>query len=111
MPLINNKASFKNSRIYPRTATQQSNAVQETATVAGPVELLPNDSARTYATVRNLSTTAGEDVRYQYENATDILTEGFLLKAGEAVDLESPQAVFFQGTTVDVQLNLDIGRG
>ena len=38
-------------------------------------------------------------------------TEGFLLKAGEACDLESVQSVFARGTTVNVLCTIDEGEG
>lgn len=108
MAIVKVKASFKNSRISPRAAT--TSATTTTDVVDGtPKKVLDADSTRTYATMRNTSLTV--NVRYDYTNDPDILTDGMILKAGEAVDLESPTELWVVSEGAPVTLAFDIGRG
>jgi len=108
---ITSKASFKNSRVQPRAATTSANVFQINIPTGVNTEIIGINENRTYITLRNENTTAGNDVRYDYIDNADILTEGFLLKAGEAVDLESKSAIFARATTNAINLSVDEGEG
>lgn len=105
-------ASFQNSRIRPRSATEDATTDQVTIAVGAPNTLVraanPN---RTYITLRNENTGSGEDIRYMYEDSANILTDGFLLKAGEAIDLESKEAIYAQAISAPVNMSIDEGEG
>lgn len=109
---IISKASFKNSRVQPRAATSSANVFQVPVGL-GPANttiVTPNTN-RTYITIRNENTTAGEDLRYDYEDNANILTEGFLLKAGEAIDLETKGVIYGRAVSAPVNLSCDEGQG
>lgn len=109
---ITPKASFKNSRITPRSATLTS-AVDKLSISTGPANTLVSaaNSNRTYLTMRNENSTTGEDLRYDYFDNANILTEGFLLKASEAVDLETTETVYARAVSATVTLSTDEGNG
>jgi hypothetical protein len=110
MSIVAVRASFKNSRINPRSATTEADTVR--VSVAGGLTntlLLAADSSRTYVTVRNTSST--DNLRYAYSDDPNILTEGMLLKAGEAADLESPTDIYARSEAGAVIVIMDIGRG
>jgi hypothetical protein len=109
---ITSKASFKNSRVQPRAATQNSKVFQINVP-SGPSNtlIINSNTNRTYITIRNENTNAGEDLRYDYQNNPNILTQGFLLKAGEAVDLETKGQIWGRGVTSAVNLSCDEGEG
>lgn len=111
MAIISVNASFKNSRVSPRAATTQADTGKVSVnSSAGPNTLvLAADPARTYCTMRNTSTT--DDLRYAYFDDSNILTEGMLLKAGEAVDMESPTDIYARSVGASLDVVLDIGRG
>jgi hypothetical protein len=120
-------ASFKNSREYARKAT--TTAVTDEMLVNGNGALLPSliapaDPNRTYITLRNLNSSTSypagtSGIKYFYQHALDpaptiaqILSEGFELDAGEAIDLESPESVWAVSLTVTaVPVVLDTGTG
>jgi hypothetical protein len=112
MGIIFNEASFKNSRVAARAPTTQANTFQQTIAL-GPANTLiaPFTANRTYITIRSTAATAGDDIRYDYFDNPAILTEGFLLKAGEACDLESPQAIYAQAVVNAVLCTIDEGQG
>jgi hypothetical protein len=66
---------------------------------------------RTYITIRSTATTAGDDIRYDYFDNPNMLTQGFLLKAGEACDLESPQTIYAMAVANPVLCTIDEGEG
>ena len=66
---------------------------------------------RSYLTLRNENGVALQDARYDYFDNPAMLTKGFLLKAGEAVDVEAPQAIYMQPTIIAVGLSTDEGSG
>ena len=105
---ITSKASFKNSRVQPRAATQEAKVFRVSVLTTPPNTLLiaPNAN-RTYVTLRNENATLGEDIRYDYTDNVDILTEGFLLKGGEAVDLETKGSIFARAVPVGVEMSVD----
>lgn len=111
MPILFNEASFKNSRITTRPTTTNAETFAVTIASANNTLIAPANPNRTYITIRNTATAANEDIRYDYFDNPNMLVEGFLLKAGEACDLESVQTVFARGTTVDVALTIDEGEG
>lgn len=106
------RASFKNSRISPRSATLTSE-VDKLSIPTGPANTLVSaaNTNRTYLTLRNENSTAGEDLRYDYFDNPSILTEGFLLKASEAVDLETTETVYARAVSATVTLSTDEGNG
>lgn len=109
MAIIAVKASFKNSRISPRAATTEADTSKATIGSGANVLVLTADTARTYVTMRNTSLT--DNLRYAYSDDPSILTEGMLLKAGEAVDMESPTDIWARAESGTVIVILDIGRG
>jgi hypothetical protein len=112
MPIIYNEASFKNSRVASRAPTTTANTYQITVNSLAPNTLIaPLTPNRTYITIRSTATSAGDDIRYDYFDNPLMLSEGFLLKAGEACDLESPQAIFARGTASPVICTVDEGEG
>ena len=112
MPIIYNEASFKNSRVAARAPTTTANTYQMTV-ASGSLNTLiaPLTPNRTYITIRSTATTAGDDIRYDYFDNPNMLTEGFLLKAGEACDLESPQAIYSRAVASPVLCTVDEGEG
>jgi hypothetical protein len=111
MPILFNEASFKNSRITTRPTTTNANTYAVTIASGSNTLISAANPNRTYITIRNTASAANEDLRYDYFDNPNILTEGFLLKAGEACDLESVQSVFARGTTVNVLCTIDEGEG
>lgn len=109
--MLIDKASFKNSRISPRKATTKANTVTITVSNTANTQLVPQNMNRTYLTLRSEATSSGQDIRYDYFNNPNILTEGFILKAGEAVDLESPTEVWARAVTSPVVVSVDEGEG
>ena len=109
--MLYNQASFKNSRVATRKPTTQSNVFQINVLAASNTLIAPATPNRTYLTLRSTATTAGDDLRYDYFNNPNILSEGFLLKAGEAVDLESPETIYARGVVNDVLTTNDEGQG
>jgi hypothetical protein len=83
-------ASFQDSRTKPRKATSTAQTYRQTITDV-PVSIRPSNDNRTYLTLRNES--LGDDLRYAY-NIADLPLQGFLLRFGETVDIESPQEIF-----------------
>jgi hypothetical protein len=106
------QASFKNSRVSTRAATTSTNVWRQPVAL-GPANTLvasPNAN-RTYITLRNENVGANDDIRYDYFDNANILTEGFLLKAGEAIDLETTQFIYAQAVTNPVTMSIDEGSG
>ena len=111
MPIIYNEASFKNSRVSARAPTTTANTYQVTVALGANTLIAPLTPNRTYITLRSTATTASDDIRYDYFDNPNMLTEGFLLKAGEACDLESPQTIFARATANPVLCTVDEGEG
>lgn len=111
MPIIYNEASFKNSRISARKPTTEANTYNVTVLAAANTVISVANANRTYITIRNTSLTPGEDIRYDYFDNPLMITEGFLLRSGEAVDLESPQVIYGRGITTNVVVDVDEGQG
>lgn len=110
MPLYD-QASFKNSRVSTRQATSSADVSPVTVSNAANTLVASANPNRTYITLRNENTTTGDDIRYDYFNNTNILTEGFLIKAGEAVDLENQSAIYARAVANIVTLSVDEGQG
>lgn len=101
-------ASLPNSRIKPRAATTQASTNQVACAGLGVQLIKAANSNRTYITIRNTGTA---DIYYGYVIGVSAAT-GFLLKANEAVDLESPQAVYvFNGNVGAITVCYDEGQG
>lgn len=111
MGILINEASFKNSRISARKPTTEANTYEVTVLASANTVISPANANRTYITIRSVPLTPGQDIRYDYFDNPNILTEGFLLRAGEAVDLESPQVIYGRAVTSDVVLDIDEGQG
>lgn len=111
MGVLYSQASFKNSRVASRKATTTAGTDEKTVLAAANTLIAPTNLNRTYLTLRNLDTTPNHDLRYDYFDNPLILTKGFLLKAGEAIDLESPQTVYGRATLADVLIDTDEGQG
>lgn len=108
---ITSKASFKNSRVEPRAATSSADVSQVAVGTGSNTLIAAANSNRTYITLRNENTTAGEDMRYDYFDNGSILSQGFLLKAGEAVDLETRGEIYGRGTSATLLISVDEGQG
>lgn len=111
MPLTS-LASFKNSRVSTRQATTSADVVK-ISVGTGPASTLvaPANTNRTYVTIRSENTLAGDDLRYDYFDNVNILTQGFLIKAGEAVDLENQSDIYARAVTNAVLCSVDEGQG
>jgi hypothetical protein len=109
--MLYNQASFKNSRIASRKPTTVADTFQLVVGVGANTLISPANPNRTYLTLRSTATASGDDLRYDYFDNPNILTEGFLLKAGEAVDLESPQTIYARGVANPVTATVDQGEG
>ena len=105
------QASFKNSRVSTRQATTSADVAPVTVSNVANTLVAAANSNRTYITLRNENTTAGDDIRYDYFDNVNILTEGFLIKAGEAVDLENQSAIYARAVANIVSLSVDEGQG
>ena len=108
MPFID-LASFPNSRIKPRSATQISeiNNVElapSTATLVRPI-----DPDRTVCTIGNQS--GSISIRYLRGTSDDIDTKGYILLPGQAIDLEGPQSIWLYAEGGSVLVTYDDGRG
>jgi hypothetical protein len=111
MPIFS-QASFKNSRVSTRQATTSADVYQVPVLTTAPNTLIASaNSNRTYITLRSENFTPGEDLRYDYFDNPSILTEGFLLKSGEAIDLENAGEIYGRATSVAVTLSVDQGQG
>jgi len=110
MPL-QSLASFKNSRVSTRQATTSADVVPVVVSNAANTLVAPANTNRTYVTIRNENTTSGDDIRYDYFDNPNILTQGFLIKAGEAVDLENMSAIYARAVANNVSLSVDEGQG
>jgi hypothetical protein len=106
-----NQASFKNSRVASRKPTTQANTYKVNVVTGSNTLISGAKPNRTYITLRSTATTAGDDLVYDYFDNPSILSEGFILKAGEAVDLESPQAIYACGVVNPVICSIDEGEG
>jgi hypothetical protein len=94
MPITNIQASFQNSRIKPRNATQtaETGNVTPIAIAGGAATLIrPANPNRTDLTIRNVGTFI---LRYGYVDRVSLNVDGFQLKPGEAFDITSPGDVF-----------------
>lgn len=104
-------SSFPNSRTAARkaTATADTGALLVNGN-AGPNSLVrPANANRTYLTLRN---TGANPVRYGYVNRGTLSLDGMLLNPNDAVDLESPQAIYVIGTGVPgSEISWDEGQG
>ena len=87
-------ASFPNSRIKPRAATTDSNIYNGSVPASTVFMARPIVAERTYATLKN---NTGAALYYDRHGHPD--TDGFLLEAGQAIDLEGPQAIYLWNTT------------
>lgn len=106
-----NQASFKNSRVSTRKATTSADVKQLTVNTGARTLISAANPNRTYVTLRNENGTTGNDLRYDYFDNPAILTEGFLLKASEAVDLENQSAIYAQAVASSVVCSIDEGQG
>lgn len=133
-------SSFPNTRQRPRKPTQKSDTnsfnkpiptgiSQSFDTSGGNEPLEANEGEytlnnnmivkaynqnRTYLTLRNGHSKFS--IRYGYEDHADLGTRGMLLRAGDSVDIESPQTVYVShdaGETVDEVISIftDYGEG
>lgn len=102
-------ASFQDSRTKPRKATSTAKTYRQTITDV-PVSIRPANVNRTYLTLRNMD--LGNDIYYAYDIA-DLPAQGFLIRFGESVDLESPQEIFAVCVTAltTIDICMDEGSG
>lgn len=104
------KASFKNSRIYPRAATLS--AVTSVVSVpAGGTVVIPANPNRTYLSLLNED--AASDIRYGYPGTVvPVSVNGFRISAGLGVDIESPEAVTIANASgAPINVSVDEGSG
>jgi hypothetical protein len=105
------QASFKNSRVSTRKATSANDNNKISCPTGVNTLVSPANPNRTYVTIRIENTTSGDDLRYDYFDNASILTEGFLLKAGEAVDLEGFNPIYVRAIVNTILLSVDEGSG
>lgn len=111
MGVLYSQASFKNSRVSTRQATTSANVYEGTVSNVANTLIAPANSNRTYVTIRSESTVAGDDLRYDYFDNPNILTQGFLLKASEAIDLENQSDIYARAVANPVPISVDEGSG
>lgn len=111
MGVLYSQASFKNSRVSTRQATTSANVYEGTVSNVANTLIAPANSNRTYVTIRSEAVTAGDDLRYDYFDNPSILTQGFLLKAGEAIDLENQSDIYARAVVNPVSISVDEGSG
>jgi hypothetical protein len=109
--MLYSQASFKNSRVSTRKATTAADTFQVSVPTGVNTLFRAANANRTYLTMRNENATTGQDMRYDYFDNPAILTQGFLLKAGEAVDLENPSDIYARAVSVAVTVSGDEGTG
>lgn len=102
-------ASFQDSRTKPRKATSTAKTYTQVVPDSA-TSIRPANANRTYLTLRNES--LGVDLRYAYA-AADLPLNGFLVRFGESVDIESPQEIFAVSTiaAMTVPISMDEGSG
>jgi hypothetical protein len=107
---LNSLASYPNSRVKPRPATSEGQILTPILEVStgNNVEILPEDANRTTATLSNHS---DQNIRYDYFDNPNMLTEGFQLKPNCSIDLESKQAIYAISEGASVAIQIDVGRG
>lgn len=110
MAINNCYSSFPNSRIAARkaTATADTGAVAVAAFPAPNTLIRPANPNRTYLTLRN---TGPNPVRYGYFDRGSLNLDGMLLNPNDAVDIESPQAVYCIATGGGSEISWDEGQG
>jgi hypothetical protein len=108
MTLTDFKASFKNSRISPRSATTTADTGPRTVTPVASIIVVAN-STRTYLALKN----EGPDtIRYGYDNSPTLATDGIPIPKSVAVEIESPGAIWAIATgLVDCTVYIDEGSG
>lgn len=111
MGVLYSQASFKNSRVSTRQATTSADVKEIVISNVANTLVSAANSNRTYITIRSEATTAGDDIRYDYFNNPNILTEGFLLKASEAIDLENQSDIYARAVANPVTASVDEGSG
>lgn len=111
MGVLYSQASFKNSRVSTRQATSSADVKEVVISNAANTLVAPANTNRTYITIRSEATTAGDDLRYDYFDNPNILTEGFLLKASEAIDLENQSTIYARAVVNPVTASVDEGSG
>jgi hypothetical protein len=111
MGVLYSQSSFKNSRVSTRQATTTANVYKVTISNAANTLVAAANSLRTYITIRSEATTSGDDIRYDYFDNPNILTEGFLLKASEAIDLEDQAVIYARAVANPVTASVDEGSG
>lgn len=103
-------ASFQNSRVKPRKATETAQTGTLSVPTASEIQMRPANPNRTYLTIRNLD--QANPVRYGYPAQFGTLaTNGFLLKGGDAADLESTQEIRIIAFGAAVEVVWDEGSG
>ncbi len=111
MGILYSQASFKNSRVSTRQATTSANVYEGVVLSASNTLIAAANPNRTYVTIRSEATTAGDDLRYDYFDNPNIITQGFLLKAGEAIDLENQSDIYARAVSNPVSISVDEGSG
>ena len=138
MGIITEYASLPNSRQRPRKPTQEADtfiihipvdntigvidpsvdpvtsANRGNVTFNGNSILIENNQNRTLLTLRNVHASAY--IRYGFVDRPTLNQDGLLLKAGDSVDLESPQVVYVarelndeSGEEIEVDVHFGIG--
>lgn len=106
---VSGLASFSNSRVKPRKATESANTKQITIATSETVVSLENQN-RTYLSLRNLD--MANVIFYGYPlQFGDLIAKGFQLKAGDAIDMESTQEIRAIAVGASVNVCIDEGQG
>lgn len=102
-------ASFPNSRIKPRPARTSGNTNNQTILAGATVLIYPADLNRVSLLLRNDS--PSDTLLYSY-TSVNIATEGFPIRPGEAVLLESPQDIWVHNPSANpIDISEDVGVG
>lgn len=113
------KASFKNSRLFPRSAVTASVTGQVSALIIGGgatpngnTILLPANPNRVGVTLYNEAVVdGGLDIFYSYVDAVVMGATGFKLKAGASIDLVDQGVIYVAGIGGASTVYFDEGSG
>lgn len=110
MAILDCQASFSNSRIKPRAATTEAQTYNKIITPVSSL-IFPYNENRTTLVIRNES--LGVDFRYSYSLAGASQTAGFLVRFGEAIELQGPMPVYACSCSLvdNVEICADEGSG
>lgn len=113
------KASFKNSRIFPRSAVTSSVTGQVNVAVVGggatpngnTILKLANPNRVTLTAYNEAAADGGADLYYSYTDDPAIATNGMKLKNGAAIDLVEQSTIYVAAIGAPTVVYYDEGSG